>query len=297
MMLHVLATLVLTLVPVAPAAADPPRPIWCSEGRFGPRHCIRPDSFAADTCAQIEAEARLHGLPPAFFARLLWQESRFDPNAVSPMRAMGIAQFIAPTARLRGLGDPFNPAEAIEKSAEYLGEMTQRYGNVGLAAIGYNGGERRAEGWIARTGGLARETIDYVAIITGKTVEDWRDAPPQDLSFDLDGDTPFRAACEAMAVDRRLTPLVPPPPPLSPWGVQVGYGTSQATARASFERLTRGCRSAAPASSLEFVRLDRRGPGRPTIVAARLGAGSRGEAIRLCRAIARAGCTCRAYRN
>ncbi len=45
--------------------------------------------------------------------------------------------------------------------------MAERYGNLGLAAVGYNGGERRAEGLIAGTGGLMRETVDYVAIITG----------------------------------------------------------------------------------------------------------------------------------
>ena len=126
----------------ARAPAPVPRPVveWCSEGAFGPRRCIRAAAYEADLCAQIEAEAALHGLPPAFLARLLWQESRFDPNAVSPKAARGIAQFIDSTARLRGLEDQFNPAESVEKSAEYLGEMTRRYGNVGLAAICNGGG-------------------------------------------------------------------------------------------------------------------------------------------------------------
>ncbi|SFJ80405.1 lytic transglycosylase domain-containing protein [Jannaschia pohangensis] len=295
-MLLVLVLLLLTLpVRAEPeVAAEAPK---CSEGRFGPRHCIAPDSFVRDTCVQIEAEARLHGLPPGFLARLLWQESRFDPNAVSPMRAMGIAQFIASTARLRGLEDPFNPAEAIEKSAEYLGEMTRRYGNVGLAAIGYNGGERRVEGFVAGTGGLARETIDYVRIITGEHAETWRDTPPKGKTFSLDDDRPFLAACETMAANRRLSPLAAPEPRFAPWGVQVGYGTTRSAARASYDRLTGSCRSAAPVARLEFVPLDRRGPGRKTIIAARIGAQSRDEALRLCRAISRAGCICRAYRN
>ena len=290
-----LRVVLLLLLSAVPARADPPAPIFCSEGRFGPRHCIRPASFAADTCAQIEAEAALHGLPPAFLARLLWQESRFDPNAISPVRAMGIAQFIEGTARLRGLRDPFNPAEAIEASAEYLGEMTRRYGNLGLAAIGYNGGERRAEGWIARSGGLARETIDYVRIVTGETAETWRDAPPEDETFALDGDTPFRAACEAMAATRRVTPLAPPPPRFSPWGVQVTYGLDERAARAAYGRLAPACREAGPVGRLELVPQSRRG--RPAIFAARIGAASRDEAMRLCRAISDAGCVCRAYRN
>ena len=296
LLLILLAALSAPLVPRA-ARADPPPAIWCSEGRFGPRHCIREDRFAADTCAQIEAEARLHRLPPGYLARLLWQESRFDPNAVSPMRAMGIAQFIASTARLRGLSDPFNPAEAIEKSAEYLGEMTRRYGNVGMAAIGYNGGERRAEGWLAGTGGLARETIDYVAIITGHPAEAWRDAPPRDPDFALNGSEAFRPACEAMARNRRVTPLAPVAPPVSAWGVQVGYGASETQARASADRLTRSCRGTAGAARLEFVRVPGRGPGRKAITAARLGADSRSAAEGLCRRLADAGCICRVFRN
>ncbi|MGB3406769.1 MAG: lytic transglycosylase domain-containing protein, partial [Jannaschia sp.] len=226
----------------------------CSDGLDTPRHCIRPgEAFAVDLCRQIEAEARLHGLPPGYFARLLWQESRFDPNAVSPANAKGIAQFIDSTARLRGLKDPFNPAEAVARAAEYLGEMTRRYGNLGHAAIGYNGGERRAEGWIAGTGGLARETIDYVRIITGHTAETWRDAPPEDETFRLDGETPFQDACVAMAATRRLTPLAPPPPRFAAWGAQVTFGNDAGAARAAYGRLPQACRAAAPEQRLEFI--------------------------------------------
>ncbi|GIT90876.1 glycosyl transferase [Jannaschia pagri] len=282
-----------------PLRADPPPQISCSDGVDAPRHCIRAAHFAEDVCTQIDAEARQHGLPPAFFARLLWQESRFDPNAVSPANAKGIAQFIDSTARLRKLSDPFNPAEAIARSAEYLGEMTRRYGSLGMAAIGYNGGERRAEGWQARTGGLARETIDYVRIITGHTAETWRDAPPEDADFALDGETPFLTACVAMAAKRRVTPLrpsQPPPPRFSPWGVQVAYGLNATAARAAYDRLSRACRRAAPATRLELVPQARRGT-RTSILAVRIGADSRREAMRLCGAISDAGCSCRAYRN
>ncbi|CTQ48457.1 lytic transglycosylase domain-containing protein [Jannaschia donghaensis] len=288
--------LILFIFLAFPALSDPPAPNACSQGLAGPRHCIGAESFARDVCTQIAAEAALNDLPPGFLARLLWQESRFDPNAVSPARAMGIAQFIASTARMRGLDDPFNPADAIEKSAAYLAEMTRRYGNVGLAAIGYNGGERRAEGWIARTGGLARETVDYVRIITGKTAETWRDAPPKGETFALDDDMPFQKACEAMAENRRITPLTPPPPQLSAWGVQVGYGLDQSSARRSYDRLGASCRRAAPVSRLQFVPQARRGSAR-SIIAARIGADSRDEAIRICRAVSAAGCICRVYRN
>ena len=51
----------------------------------------------------IAEAATSHGLPEAFFRRLIWQESRFNPRAVSNAGAQGIAQFMPGTARWRGL--------------------------------------------------------------------------------------------------------------------------------------------------------------------------------------------------
>ena len=52
-----------------------------------------------------------------FFARLIWKESRFDPNAVSPAGAEGIAQFMPGTAAMRGLKNSFDIEQAIPASA------------------------------------------------------------------------------------------------------------------------------------------------------------------------------------
>lgn len=286
----------LTLPALAQDAEDTPSEV-CTPDGYDPTYCIREASFSQDLCRQIEAEATRYGLPPGYFARLLWQESRFDPNAVSPANAKGIAQFIDSTARLRGLADPFNPAEAVSRSAEYLGEMTRRFGNLGHAAIGYNGGERRAEGWIAGTGGLARETIDYVRIITGHSAQTWRDDPPEAPDFALDGDTPFQEACVAMAANRRISPLAPPEPEFAPWGAQIGFGNTTALARAAYDRLSGACRRAAPLSKVEYIPVRRRGPGDRIYMMLRVGADSQREAANICRAVQRAGCRCAAYRN
>src|SRR5216684_4717616 len=87
----------------------------------------------------IESAARAEGLPLEFFARVIWQESRFQSNAVGPVtksgqRAQGIAQFMPGTASERGLLDPFNPVQALPKSAEFLAELRGQFGNLGLAA-------------------------------------------------------------------------------------------------------------------------------------------------------------------
>lgn len=48
------------------------------------RVCISTASYYADVCDAIERLAHRWSLPSGYFARLIWQESRFDPNAVSP---------------------------------------------------------------------------------------------------------------------------------------------------------------------------------------------------------------------
>ena len=80
-------------------------------------------AFVADVCRRIEAAAKERDLPPGFLARLIWKESRFDPDAVSPKGASGIAQFMPGTAALRGLEDPFDPRTAIPASAHYLSDL------------------------------------------------------------------------------------------------------------------------------------------------------------------------------
>src|SRR5207245_4857418 len=89
-------------------------------------------------CLMIESAARASSLPLEFFARVIWQESRFQPDAVGPVtrngnRAQGIAQFMPGTANERGLLDPFNPVQALPTSAEFRGELRHPFGDVGLA--------------------------------------------------------------------------------------------------------------------------------------------------------------------
>jgi soluble lytic murein transglycosylase-like protein len=129
-------------------------------------------------CLLIEASARTHGLPVEFFARVIWQESRFRANAVGPVtrsgrRAQGIAQFMPGTAAERQLLNPFDPIQALPKSAEFLSELRRQFGNLGLAAAAYNAGPRRVREWLSGTGPMPSETRHYVYAITGSSVEQW----------------------------------------------------------------------------------------------------------------------------
>ena len=186
------------------------------------RLCIRADNYVEDVCRVIEEAAGAEGLDVTFFARLLWRESLFDASAVSPAGAQGIAQFMPGTAALRGLRDPFNPAEAILASAGYLRELERRFGSLGLAAVAYNAGEERAERFLAGSPFLPGETRAYVAAITGVPAEAWRDGaardgtlPAPDLS--LDPGLPFGEACLARAASRAMPSFEPPEPVLQRW--------------------------------------------------------------------------------
>lgn len=282
----------------APAAAHPsesaPGKI-CSRGETGQVHCIRQRHTAHDICQTIFATAKEHSHDPHFFARLLWQESRFDPNALSPANAMGIAQFIRGTADRRGLKDPYNPADAIAHSAAYLGELAERYGNVGLAAVAYNGGEWRADSFL-RDGPLKRETINYVRIITGLPAETWRDAPPEAHDLTLDPEQPFQKACTALAQGRARSPakLISA---LKPWGVQLAFGNTSDQAKARYRARTKRCARILANESVDIIRVPNRIRGRPSYHMARIGRNSRGAADRLCRRAKRAGCACAVYRN
>jgi len=133
-----------------------------------------------------EAAAAAHTLPVNYFLRLIRQESGFDPSAVSPAGAQGIAQFMPGTAFERGLKDPFDPTEALPKSAELLDELRDHFGNLGLAAAAYNAGPERVRKWLAGERQLPQETIDYVRIITGHEAADW--ARSSDLTINLGSD-------------------------------------------------------------------------------------------------------------
>jgi soluble lytic murein transglycosylase-like protein len=124
-------------------------------------------------CEAIRSAAEQNRIPFGFFARLLWQESKFRTEEISAAGAIGIAQFMPQTAAEVGLSDPFDPLQAIPASAKFLRKLHDQFGNLGLAAAAYNAGGGRIEKWLSRRGPLPPETRAYVKIITGNKAEDW----------------------------------------------------------------------------------------------------------------------------
>ena len=188
-------------------------------------------------CLMIESSARAHNLPLEFFARVIWQESRFQPGVVGPRtrsgeRAQGIAQFMPRTAAERGLLDPFDPVQALPKSAEFLRELADQFGNLGLAAAAYNAGPQRVRDWLSGRRTLPAETRNYVQAITGLSADEWAKSGKREPV------QPARPNCtQLMALLHRApNPFVQKLEERvnivagSPWGVQLAPG-SRATMR------------------------------------------------------------------
>jgi len=115
-----------------------------------------------------------------------FQESRFDPRAISPAGARGICQLMPGTARDLGVPDPFNASDNIRGGAQYMRRMLNiwtwkrtDYQRLELALASYNAGagsiiqaQRECDGAItwsgiqqclpAVTGHHSAETIGYV---------------------------------------------------------------------------------------------------------------------------------------
>ncbi len=79
------------------------------------------------------------GIDPTYFVRQINLESGFNPNAVSPGGAEGIAQFEPSTAA--GLGiDPFDPIQALQAAAQMMARYYHKYGDYAKALAAYNAG-------------------------------------------------------------------------------------------------------------------------------------------------------------
>jgi soluble lytic murein transglycosylase-like protein len=92
----------------------------------------------------LRAAARWN-VSAALLAAQLMAESNFDPYAVSPAGAQGIAQFIPSTAAAYGLDDPFDAAAAIDAQAHLMSDLLRRFGDPALALAAYNAGPGAVE--------------------------------------------------------------------------------------------------------------------------------------------------------
>lgn len=121
--------------------------------------CLFPRPYAP-VVEQVEAREKL---PTGLVFAVMRQESAYDPDAVSPARAVGLLQLLPETAKKIAdeSGVPFDgkllesPPVNIDLGARYLAKMLRTFdGSVPLAVAAYNAGPRAVGRWVERSEGL-----------------------------------------------------------------------------------------------------------------------------------------------
>lgn len=231
----------LPLPPIPPAVA-PPRTAGDSAEAGPPR--VFPGETAGDAVpprigsvlpadnpwvAEAIRLAEKYNLPRDVFLSMVYQESKFNPEARSRRGAYGLAQLMPGTAAdLRA--DRYDPAQNLDAGARYLRQQIDRFGSLPLALAAYNAGPNR----VARAGNQIpqiTETQDYVKNIMRRAgVEGYAEGGRvRESLIDMEdryADAPtIRSADDEY--DRRLLerdPLMTPPSRLGVAGVPVPRG-------------------------------------------------------------------------
>jgi len=244
---------------------------------------------------------------------VIWQESRFQPEVVGPLtrsggRAQGIAQFMPGTAAERGLLDPFNPVEALPKSAAFLAELRDQFGNLGLAAAAYNAGPRRVRDFMAGTRGLPGETRNYVLAVTGVPVDAWKRPPAGAAPNESNDQAP---AQPSISTCRDLMALLKEAPnpfveqlqrhidlvAASPWGVELNAGFSREHVLTAYADIAKRFGDVLTGHDPSIFSNMLRNRGTRPFYQVRVGASTRAEANGLCTKIMHAGGACLVLRN
>ncbi|MFD3189086.1 lytic transglycosylase domain-containing protein [Sedimentitalea sp. HM32M-2] len=129
---------------------------WGAKGYFG--------KYKGKYLGMAKAAARRHNVPEDLFARLVQQESGWNPTALSHKGAIGLAQLMPATARLLGV-NPRDPYENLDGGARYLARQYRAFGSWRLALAAYNAGPAA----VKKHGGVPpyKETRNYVRVIWG----------------------------------------------------------------------------------------------------------------------------------
>ena len=126
-----------------PPCSDAGDRVGGGDGRGGARGL--PSFVPARYRPMIERSVARWNVSGALLAAQIMAESAFDPDAVSPAGALGIAQFIPSTAAAYGLRNPFNPAAAIDAQAHLMSDLLRRFRSIPLALAAYNAGPGAVE--------------------------------------------------------------------------------------------------------------------------------------------------------
>jgi soluble lytic murein transglycosylase len=120
----------------------------------------------------VTGHAENYRLEPQLIAAVIYQESKFDADAVSGSGAVGLMQLLPATAQ--GIADRtgasgwqqddlLDPELNVRYGSWYLRHLLDKYGDEELALAAYNAGQTNVDRWRARGVGIQfAETRAYV---------------------------------------------------------------------------------------------------------------------------------------
>lgn len=114
----------------------------------------------------IKNAAMRYGVEAALVKAIIHTESAFNPNARSPVGAMGLMQLMPGTARDMGVGNAYNPSQNIDGGVKYLAWLQRQFNNLDHVIAAYNAGH----GNVRKYGGIPpfRETRNYVQSVNAR---------------------------------------------------------------------------------------------------------------------------------
>jgi hypothetical protein len=205
------------------------------------------------------------------------------------------------TAAERRLLDPFDPVQALPKSAEFLRELHDQFGSLGLAAAAYNAGPQRVRDWMAGRRTIPNETRNYVSAITGVSIDTWAAKEFRDAS----AARPLPQSCQELVallkrtpnpfveeLERRVKVVA-----ASAWGVQLSAGFSRSRALTDYANASRRFHDLLSGHDPSIFSTTLRSRGTRAFYQVRVGTDTRQAADDLCTRIRRVRGACMVLRN
>lgn len=117
---------------------------------------IQKDIFPVKYSEFVEKYCDEYSLDETLVYSIIWVESRYDSDAVSPYGARGLMQIMESTLdhinQLLNEGysfdDMFDPESNIRCGTRYLRYLIDRFGNLETSVIAYNAGPGRVSLWL-----------------------------------------------------------------------------------------------------------------------------------------------------